>query len=292
MSSILNQKLLPCEIVIVDDGSKEPLKLDDICNVPGMEKVLEGNIKLGILRNEVNRGIPATRNIGIKASTGEWIAFLDQDDEWKPDKLELQYNILNNIEHRESRGGIFSTVLEQNVYTSNERMSPQKIEIEKILKNGVFESLLNYGNFVYWITLMVHRECFETVGYLDEKLSGGSDDYDFALRLSYDNKLFFDCGEPVAIHYVHDSNYSHALKFAEDNKKIYSKYKDTSLTSGSMLNKAKSRNYYMEARYWHIKREWKIAKSIYLKSIFSHPTVKNVMMFILCFLGIAWRKAK
>lgn len=290
LSSVLSQTLLPKEVVLVDDGSAIPLTYEDVRDVPGMDTVDRGRVDLTILRHDVNRGIPATRNTGIRASTGEWIAFLDQDDEWHLDKLERQIGVLDGMDDRNKPCGIFSMVLEKNVSTLVERVSPKKHEIAMIGKKGIFESLLRYGNFVYWITLMVHRQCFEQVGYLDEKLSGGSDDYDFALRLSSGSRLVFDMGSPVAIHYVHNNNYSHALKFADDNKNIYDKYSNMNHHINSLLSKAKSRNYYMEGRYWHVKGDYKIAKGIYKEAILSSPSLRNISMFCICICkDVLWK---
>lgn len=284
LSSILSQTLLPSEVLVIDDGSKSPLTREDIKDIMEMEAVRRRAVNLKIIRHAVNRGIPAARNTGIKASSGEWIAFLDQDDEWDSKKLERQMYVLgrDSDKKRQCRG-IFSAVLEKNAFTTLERSSPKKEEIGMIGRKGVFRSLLWYGNFVYWITMMVHKECFEKIGYLDESLAGGSDDYDFALRLSLEGHLLFDAGSPIAIHYVHGNNYSHALKFAEDNKKIYAKYKNLNSALDRLLKKALSRNYYMEARYWHLQGKYQIAKKIYLNSIASCLTLKSIVMFCICF---------
>lgn len=69
----------PDEVIVVDDGST-----DDTCTV------VEAEFPGVRLIRQANRGVSAARNRGIEAATGEWIAFLDSDDEWKPDKLEIQ----------------------------------------------------------------------------------------------------------------------------------------------------------------------------------------------------------
>lgn len=83
IESVLNQTVLPAEILIVDDGST-----DNTIEVVGSY----GN-RVRLIE-QANAGASAARNAGIEAATGEWIAFLDGDDEWIPEKLERQIELL------------------------------------------------------------------------------------------------------------------------------------------------------------------------------------------------------
>lgn len=76
VESALAQTLPPHEIVVVDDASTEPVGL---CYP-----------RVRVLRQAERRGAAAARNRGIDAATGAWVAFLDSDDRWRPDKLERQ----------------------------------------------------------------------------------------------------------------------------------------------------------------------------------------------------------
>lgn len=78
LHSIQNQTVQPYEIVVVNDGSTD-----------GSEKLIEKlNNPLIRLINQSNAGVSVARNKGIEEAKGDWIAFLDADDEWKPDFLE------------------------------------------------------------------------------------------------------------------------------------------------------------------------------------------------------------
>jgi glycosyltransferase involved in cell wall biosynthesis len=83
IDSILTQTRLPDEIIVVDDGSTD--STPQIATAYG-EKVT--------LIQQQNAGVSAARNTGIKAARCEWIAFLDADDEWLPEKLEKQSALL------------------------------------------------------------------------------------------------------------------------------------------------------------------------------------------------------
>ena len=81
LRSVPGQRDVALEVVIVDDGSKHDVAealegfLDDRCHVH---------------RNGTSQGVSSARNRGIRAAQAPWIAFLDDDDLWSPDKLRLQ----------------------------------------------------------------------------------------------------------------------------------------------------------------------------------------------------------
>jgi glycosyltransferase involved in cell wall biosynthesis len=78
LSSVLSQKVLPAEIIIVDDASDPPVSLPASRN----------GLPLRLLRHEQTRGGAAAKNTGAQAAQGELIAFLDDDDLWAPSYLE------------------------------------------------------------------------------------------------------------------------------------------------------------------------------------------------------------
>ena len=81
IDSVLNQSYQDFEIIIIDDGSTD----GTVKTVSGYE---DDRIKL--FHQEGNSGSGAARNYGVEKASGQWIAFVDADDTWLPDKLQKQ----------------------------------------------------------------------------------------------------------------------------------------------------------------------------------------------------------
>ena len=93
LKSIIEQTVLPNEIIVVDDCSDIDKEYKNV-----IYKNKSNFKKLKYIKNESNFGAPKSRNIGIKNSSSEWIALTDDDDIWLKNKLELQTDkkFLNN----------------------------------------------------------------------------------------------------------------------------------------------------------------------------------------------------
>src|SRR5438132_12765470 len=85
--SVLAQTFEDWELLVVDDGSTD--------NTETIAVSLQ-DLRICYLRHEVNRGLSAARNTGIRISRGEYVAFLDDDDEWLPKKLERELEVFRS----------------------------------------------------------------------------------------------------------------------------------------------------------------------------------------------------
>jgi len=163
IGSVLSQTCSAIELIVVDDGSE-----DDTGNVVSGYKGLVKYIK------QKNRGVSAARNLGIKNSSGGFIAFLDSDDWWDRDKLAVQL-----AKMRQSPDYIISHT--QEVWHKNGRLLNQKKKHKK--HHGyIFDKCLAMC-CVSMSTAMVRRGLFDSVGLFDESLPC-CEDYDFWLRVS------------------------------------------------------------------------------------------------------------
>jgi len=84
--SVAGQTLRPLEILVVDDASR-----DESPEAIELERATLGRDPVRLITLDVNRGASSARNAGWDAARGDFVAFLDADDEWHPRKLELQY---------------------------------------------------------------------------------------------------------------------------------------------------------------------------------------------------------
>lgn len=217
LKSVANQTCPASEVVIVDDGSQsEPLLAQQV------HECLH-DVPVQIWRHPTNKGIPAARNTAITHASGEYIAFLDQDDEWLPDKLDHQ--LRTAVSHKAAI--VFSTVqLERGSALNPRNMPCERLGLRLQHSTDPHERcglLLEQGDFVPIIGLLVHRTVFERVGLMDEQLRGGSDDYDFTLRCALNYPFFYTGPEPLAIHHLTGGNYSNARRFYDDNMTILRK---------------------------------------------------------------------
>lgn len=165
VQSALAQSYTNLEVLIVDDGSTD--------NTSEVVRLWEGDARVRVHR-QVNGGLSNARNQGIAHTRGPFIALLDADDTWVPDKLSRQMELFAG----RPEVGV--------VYSGYQRMDregrPLPTEPTPMHRGWVSGALL-IENFVPAASAVVRRECFERCGGFDETLRTG-EDYDMWLRLS------------------------------------------------------------------------------------------------------------
>jgi glycosyltransferase involved in cell wall biosynthesis len=186
IASVLGQTFQDFEILVVDDHSP-----DHTAQV--VQRFHDGRIRY--LLHETNKGGAAARNTGIQNSAGEYIAFLDDDDEWLPEKLGMQIALLENSPPEV--GCIYTG------YLVIDRASGNILGQKPAVKRGDLSTALLSGNCLGGTSsVLVRRECFNAVGLFDEALPSFQD-YDLWIRLA--QKFQFDCiSRPLLKYYVHD----------------------------------------------------------------------------------------
>jgi len=153
--------------------------------------------RIRYVRHEENRGEAAARNTGIKAAKCNYIAYQDSDDEWLPEKLARQMELLENAppEVGVIYTGFWKTENHRRTYIPFSWVSQKNGNIHKELLNG---------NFIGSPVVLVKKECFDRVGLFDERLRNLVD-WEMWLRIS--KRYHFRCvDEPLAIaHYDADN---------------------------------------------------------------------------------------
>lgn len=164
--SVINQTYKVYEIIVVDDGSKENIT-EAICD-------LDAPLKL--IRHETNRGHSAARNTGIKEASGELIAFLDSDDLWLPNKLEIQLPYFENCERTGLVGGGYEYIDAKGNVVNLPNLPPEKVKYED-LAIGLFAFSGSSP------VALCKRDVFDKVGFFDENLLL-LEDWDMWIRIS------------------------------------------------------------------------------------------------------------
>jgi len=173
IDSVLKQTYQNIELIIIDDAST-----DNTSEL--LEKYHQDN-RVSVVQLSKNSGVSHARNQGIERAQGEWVAFLDSDDEWLPKKLEQQVVILNeNPEHKLIHG-------EEIWIRRGKRVNPMK----KHAKSGgdIFERCLELC-LISPSAVMIEKDYLAKVGLFDESFPV-CEDYELWLRVTSDIPVGF-----------------------------------------------------------------------------------------------------
>lgn len=254
------------EVIICDDGSTD--------STSNLIKNFNGKLNIQYLWNE-NWGGPAhPRNIGINASKGKWICFLDSDDWWYPKKLEIclsfleEYDIIYHDLH---------------VFSNKGRSLLGHRKSRKISKIP-FEDLVMNGNILSNSTVVVRKSIVDKVGFISEdKKLIAVEDYDFWIRISLVTDRFGYIPKFLGAYFWDESssNISFSNNQIEKNRYLLSKY--FKLLSDENSIEAEIRFTYRKARLYQVLNQKTMAIENYKISIQSKN--KTVVLKSLVFLN-------
>jgi glycosyltransferase involved in cell wall biosynthesis len=207
VKSVLSQTYDNFELIIVDDGSTDSSKSSIaplLKNTPRSTTYLESK----------NRGVSTARNLGAQHAQGEWLAFLDSDDRWTPEKLQLQMEYLkSNPECRVVHG--------EEIWIRNGRRVNQKI---KHAKSGgrIFTDCLKLC-LISPSTVVLAKELYHEMQGFDPSFPV-CEDYDLWLKITSKYEVGF-ITTPVTIKYGGHSDQLSRRYFAMDYWRIKSMHR-------------------------------------------------------------------
>lgn len=207
IDSVLTQTYPRIELIIIDDGSAD--------DTPGVVARYGDRV---ISVRQANQGLAAARNAGVKRSTGAYIAWLDHDDTWMPEKLTLQVAFMQR--HPEcsvvatefsafDAGGFFerthaakyySTIAKRGlsaIFSGRVELSTRDLpslpaevpESISVYLGHIYESLI-WGNCLHPPTVMVRRTAAEAAGPYESRF-GNDSDYEYFLRIAKTGQAAF-----------------------------------------------------------------------------------------------------
>ncbi len=263
--SVLNQTYRDFEIVVVDDASTDNTR-DVVVDF--------SDERIRYIRHEVNKGCPAARNTGVMNLNGEYIAFLDDDDEWMPEKLQTQVDLLDSSPS--TTGGVYtaSLVVDRSTGMILDQAKPKK-------SRNLFDDLFLENCIRSPSTVLVRKRCFERVGRFDASL-GFVDDWDMWIRISKEFQLEY-IKMPLVKYYYHDGQSSTDLGYvARSWEALLKKYEEYFLLN----RKNCSEHYRYVGKLYCFNGDGRKGKQAFLRATKICPwEIRNYFNFCLSLLG-------
>jgi glycosyltransferase involved in cell wall biosynthesis len=190
LRSVFEQTYENIEVVCVDDGSTDR----------SAEILASYGDRLIAVRQE-NAGVGAARNTGMKTARGDFVALMDQDDWWRPEKTEKQ---VAGFLADESLG-LVHTASDHYDESSGAFVGPLDPEAEPHLLVGDCYRRLLLDNQIYNSSVMARKSVLDRVGYCDARIGGNTVvDYDLWLRIAKVSRLGF-IDEPLVVFRLHSA---------------------------------------------------------------------------------------
>ena len=185
LRSVLNQTFQDFEIIVADDCSTDN-------TIEIVKNISDPRIRYTVLKQK--GGAQVARNEGIKMSASEWITFLDSDDEYLPDKLQLQFDALVSVNFN------VYTVVHGNCNTIYHSKDETKYWNLPLVEGSTYSTLLKAPSPLF-PSILTSKFMLELIGYLDEK-TPSYQEWDTAILLAK-HANFIHIQQPLFNYHLH-----------------------------------------------------------------------------------------
>jgi len=249
--SVINQTYKNCEIVVVSDDKNFTEKVLERNNL------LRDNVR--VIQHKGEKKTPgALRNTGIRHSSGELIAFLDDGDSWEPQKTEKQVKVFKELSSKyELPLGLICSCY---YYYLNGKYKGINCP-ESDLKGFVPDVVEMKPSQIWTGTVVITREAVKTVGMFDEELITAQD-LDYWVRISKRFSIYC-VQEPLPTYYMIQSKEKH-LKRAYGSYLLFKKHRSAQLRRKSFLTiiwEMRKAGYLSFWEYWALKIQFLLGRS-------------------------------
>ena len=228
IESVINQTYSHWELIIIDDNSSD----DTFLIASGFAKI-DSRIKL--LHNVKNEGVSYSRNTGITAAQGNYLAFLDSDDIWYPNKLESQVQLIQSNPGHPIYFSSYEVINDHSISTSKVFLAPSEVSYKDLLKS----------NTIGCLTSIINRELVNNPSFAEI----GHEDYLLWLSILRNGAMAISTSDVLAGYRVHAGGLSYnKVKAAHWRWLIYYKYEK--------LGILRSAAFFIIYFYTSLKKQW------------------------------------
>jgi len=206
MASVLNQSHRELELILVNDGAKDrTLELALSVKDPRVRVI-----------DQPNQGPAGARNKGLELAQGSWVAFLDADDLWLPQKLELQLAA--------AAGREVMVYSDYQMFQGDQESSPKSFTFcPWFERQGDLYRQLIQHNFVGTLTVLLPKAVVDRVGRFNQDLFG-PEDWDYWIRVAKEVPLVY-LDQPLAWYRQHEAGISKDYgRYEQSLQKVYDTY--------------------------------------------------------------------
>jgi len=275
IKSVLAQSYSSFEYLIVDDGSDD--NTEEL-----IRKINDSRIKYHKLPR--SGALNKIRNYGITHATGKYIAFIDSDDTWMENKLELQIKLM------EENSELGFTFCEAVIYNEQEILFPniynQKYK-GNYSGNFFYPLITDVRFFIFPSSIVIRKECLNKTGLLDEELMCADKDLYAQLAYHFKAALIDKCLVRMR---RHDSNISnkidfHTQKILEDEIVTLTKFYRSGFINKNVLERMSAVFYYKQGEFFYHQSLFKDAKKRYYNSLLKNPLqAKALAKYLLSYI--------
>ena len=212
IGSVLQQSYTNWELILVDDGSTDG-------SVDLIKSYCERDARIRLVE-QPNAGQGAARNNGIRQASGELIAFLDSDDFWHPDKLQIQ------LAEKQQHQVAFQYANGYLMYEQENNRLESYNWIYGAFEGSAFFNELFIKCMVNTDTVLMDKSIFDQVGYFDtDHELRGTEDFDLWLRIARAGYKIYGSQERLAYYRLHPAGtHFNTIKHSNGRIKVFSKY--------------------------------------------------------------------